>query len=64
MVRLRTTALSAALLLAFGACSPTVEIKAPEKPIVIDLNIKIEQEVRIKVEKDVDKLLKQNDELF
>lgn len=46
------------------ACQPTVKIEPPDKPIVINLNIKIEQEVRIKVEKDVEDLLKQNPDLF
>jgi hypothetical protein len=47
-----------------AACQPTVRVEAPDKPIVINLNIKIEQEVRIKVERDVDTLLSQNKELF
>lgn len=51
-------------LLMPAACQPTVKIEPPDKPIVINLNIKIEQEVRIKVEKDVEDLLKQNPELF
>lgn len=55
-------AIGMGLLLA--ACQPTLKIEPPDKPIVINLNIKIEQEVRVKVEKDVDDLLKQNPELF
>ncbi len=53
--------LLAALLLA--GCQPTVRVQAPEKPITINLNVKIEHEVRVKVEKDVETLL-QNKELF
>ena len=45
-------------------CQPTVKIEPPDKPIVINLNIKIEQEVRIKVEKDVEDLLNKNPDLF
>ena len=44
-------------------CSPTVKIAPPDKPIVINLNVKIEHEIRIKVDKDLDDLLT-NDELF
>ena len=33
------------------ACRPTVEVKAPQEPITINMNIKIEHEVRIKVDK-------------
>ncbi|MBF0590055.1 MAG: YnbE family lipoprotein [Magnetococcales bacterium] len=46
------------------ACAPTVEVKAPDKPIVINLNLKIEHEMRIKIEKDVDALLDQNSDIF
>lgn len=51
----------AALLI---ACSPTVKVEAPDKPIVINLNVKIEQEVRIKVERDAEALLEEAPELF
>jgi hypothetical protein len=47
-----------------AACTPTVKVEAPDKPIVINLNVKIEQEVRVKVERDVDKLLTDRRELF
>jgi len=52
------------LLAGLGACSPVVRLEAPDKPIVINLNVKIEQEVRIRVERDVDKLLADRHELF
>lgn len=47
-----------------AACTPTVKVEAPDKPIVINLNVKIEQEVRIKVDRDVDELLQNNPDLF
>lgn len=50
------------LLIASG-CTPTVKIEPPEKPIVINLNVKIEHEIKIKVDKELDDLLS-NDELF
>ncbi|GIU33421.1 YnbE family lipoprotein [Shewanella colwelliana] len=46
----------------FG-CTPTVKIEPPDKPIVINLNVKIEHEIKIKVDKELDALLN-NDELF
>lgn len=49
---------------ALVACTPTVKVEAPDKPIVINLNVKIEQEVRVKVDKDVDTLLQNNPNLF
>jgi hypothetical protein len=53
-----------AMLLGLPACQPTVKVEAPEKPIVINLNVKIEQEVRVKIERDVEELLKSQPELF
>ena len=47
-----------------AGCNPTVKVEAPDKPIVINLNVKIEQEVRIKVDKDVDNLVSSNPNLF
>jgi len=47
-----------------GACNPTVKVEAPDKPIVINLNVKIEQEVRVKVDKDVETLVNNNPNLF
>jgi YnbE-like lipoprotein len=52
------------LLLALGACQHKVQVEAPKDPIVINLNVKIEQEVRVRVEEDVDDLLADNPDLF
>lgn len=57
----------AAPVIAIGilaGCNPTVKVEAPDKPIVINLNVKIEQEVRIKVDKDVEDLVKSNPNIF
>jgi hypothetical protein len=56
--------LATLLCIAAAACSPTVKVEAPDKPIVINLNVKIEQEVRVKVDRDVDKLVQSNPNLF
>ncbi|MBX3492572.1 MAG: YnbE family lipoprotein [Parvibaculum sp.] len=59
----RFSALLAAALFVAG-CNPTVKIEAPDKPIEINLNVKIEQEIRIKVDRDLDQLLADNPDLF
>jgi hypothetical protein len=46
------------------ACQPTVRVEAPKDPIVVNLNVKIEHEVRVKVERDVEELFQDNPELF
>lgn len=45
-------------------CQPTVKIEAPEKPITINLNVKIEHEIKIKVEKDLESMFSQDSDLF
>lgn len=53
------------LLLANGtaACTPTVRVAA-EEPITINLNVKIEHEIRVKVDKELDELFSSDSELF
>ena len=51
-----------ALLVA--ACRPTVEVKAPQEPITINMNIKIEHEVRIKVDQALDDVFAADSDLF
>lgn len=46
------------------ACSPTVEVKAPQEPITINMNIKIEHEVRIRVDKALDDMFAEDSDLF
>ncbi len=65
--RILSGALAASLIAVAGfvaACNPTVKVEAPDKPIVINLNVKIEQEVRVKVDKDVESLVNNNPNLF
>jgi hypothetical protein len=51
-------------LLVLAACQHKVQIEAPKEPIVINLNVKIEQEVRVKVEEDVNELFETNEDIF
>jgi hypothetical protein len=56
------------LLLALGlpalvACTPTVQVKAPEK-LVIDMNLKIDHEVRVRVERDLEETMRSDEEIF
>jgi len=60
-LRVLTTGLTALALL---ACSPTVKIEPSDKPIVINLNVKIDQEVRVRLDKDVEDLIANNPDLF
>lgn len=54
----------AALPFLMMACAPTVKIEPSDKPIVINLNVKIDQEVRVRLDKDVEDLIANNPDLF
>lgn len=51
-------------MIAFTACNPTIKVEAPDKPIQINMNIKIEHEIRVKVDKDLDNVLSKDSGLF
>ena len=47
-----------------GACTHRVQMEAPKEPITINLNVKIEHEVRVKVEKELDDMFSEDSEVF
>ena len=53
----------AALSFCIG-CQPKVQIVPSEKPIVIELNVNINQEIRVRLDKDVEDLISNNPDLF
>lgn len=62
---IRTTLLFAALVpLAAGACTPTVKVEPPREPITINLNIKLDADVRLKLEEDAKKDIARNPGIF
>ena len=50
-------------LLAAG-CTPRVALEAPKEPITINLNVKIDHEIRVRVERDIDDLFGDDSGLF
>jgi hypothetical protein len=48
-------------LMALGGC---VTVKAPDKPIEINLNVNIKQEVVVRLQRDAADLITNNPELF
>lgn len=44
-----------------GGC---ISVKAPDKPIEINLNVKIQQEVVVRLQQDAKDLIQNNPELF
>lgn len=60
--RLLPLLLTAAVFAA--GCTPTVAVKAPSEPITVNLNVKIEHEIRVKVDKELDNLFKDEEGIF
>lgn len=60
----RLPVIAGLLGLGLTACTPTIQVQAPDKPIEINLNVKIEQEIRIKVDRELDDLFANNPDLF
>ncbi|MDN3235486.1 YnbE family lipoprotein [Pseudomonas sp. WAC2] len=52
------------LCLLAAACTPTVQVAVPNEPININLNVKIQHEIYIKVDKALDNVLSENSGLF
>lgn len=46
------------------ACTPKVQLEAPSEPININLNVKIQHEIYIKVDKELDSLFSESSGLF
>lgn len=59
--QLGSTALLAACL---TACTPKVQVALPAEPININLNVKIQHEIYIKVDKQLDELFSDDSGLF
>ncbi len=45
-------------------CSPTVKVEPPDKPITINLNVKIEHEIRVKVDRELEDVFSEDSGLF
>ncbi len=42
-------------------CSPVIKLQAPDKPITINLNVKVDHEIQLKVANDVNKVFNNPD---
>ncbi|HUW73572.1 MAG TPA: YnbE family lipoprotein [Methyloceanibacter sp.] len=61
---LTRSVLSLGAVIALAACEPTVRVEAPKEPITINLNVKIDAEVRVKLEEQATKDIKNAPDLF
>lgn len=61
---MKPTFLPVLLLYFLAGCNPTVKVEAPEKPIEINLNVKIEHHIRLQVDEDLEGLFAEDSEVF
>lgn len=55
---------SALPLLGLAMVAGCIQVKAPDKPIEINLNVRVQQEVIVRLQKDAEELIENNPELF
>lgn len=53
-----------AMALVCTACTPRVELAVADKPININLNVKIEHEIYVRVDKALDNIINKDSGLF
>ncbi|MDA7088394.1 YnbE family lipoprotein [Pseudomonas sp. SA3-5] len=63
-MRLRSCFAALLMGLMSAACTPTVQLAMPNEPININLNVKIEHEIYIKVDKALDGMFSESSGLF
>ncbi len=47
-----------------AGCSPTVKVEVPKEPITINLNIKLEADVRVRIEEKANEDIATNPDVF
>ncbi len=47
-----------------AGCSPTVKVEVPKEPITINLNIKLEADVRVRIEEKANEDIAANPDVF
>lgn len=62
--RLVRMAGAAALACMVLACQPTVRVETPQEPITINLNVKIDADVRVKLEEQAEDDIEAQDDIF
>lgn len=65
MNRIRNVVCAGLAPLALGAAGcTTVKLEGGDKPIEVNLNVKIDQEVRVKLDREIEDLISSNPDIF
>ncbi|WP_372882304.1 YnbE family lipoprotein [Psychromonas sp.] len=60
----RNIVILCSLLVTLSACTPRVELAVPSEPITINLNVKVDHQIRVKVDKELDDIFSDESGLF
>ena len=63
MIKSRMNLTPLVVLLLVQACSPTIAVKSDE-PITINLNVKIDHEIVLRVDEELDDLFAEDEDIF
>lgn len=61
---MKTTLVLLVILSLLAGCNPTVKVEAPDKPIEINLNVKIQHEIRLQVDRELEDLFAKDSDVF
>ncbi len=61
---LRSVISCAFVVAGLAACTPTIQVAVPNEPITINLNVRIEHEIRVRVEEDLEDIFTLDSGLF
>ncbi|WP_292993163.1 YnbE family lipoprotein [Nitrosomonas sp.] len=61
---IRVTVILILCCLVITACAPTVKLETPKEPITINLNIKLDADIRVKLEEEAKKDIAANPGIF
>jgi len=50
--------------LALAACTPKVAVEAPKEPIHLIVDVNVKHELYVKLDKDAEKLIEENEDIF
>ena len=56
--------LAVASIVIVCGCAPRIEVAPPTEPITINMNVKIEHEIRVKVDRELENLFEEDKGLF
>jgi hypothetical protein len=61
---MKTLLILLVLLASLAGCTPTVKVEAPKEPIVINLNVKIQHDIRVQVDDELKGLFEEDSDVF